>query len=82
MRFLPDVGDPLKVAGRLFLAALVLLALPTQAGLLDYRAHVWCRVTTTSGVQLMLVIHGQPSKLNMRERGVLNQIAQTMTDMK
>lgn len=57
------------------------MALPTQAGLLDYRVHVWCRVTTTNGVQLSLVIRGQPSRLNMHEREILNEIARRLTDL-
>lgn len=71
----------LAIAARLFFAALLMLTLPTQAGLLDHRPHVWCRVTTTNGVDLMLVIKGQPSKLTLRERAVLNDIARLMTEL-
>lgn len=67
---------------RLLFGLLVVFALePTQAGFLDRRVHVWSRAMTTNGVQLSLVIRGQPSKLNMREREVLNEIARLMTDL-
>jgi hypothetical protein len=64
------------------IAALALLwLLPARAGLFDMRLHVWAKVITLHGVELLLVIRGAPHKLTDREREVLNRIAHEMNTL-